>query len=408
MTQVLIIGYVWPEPNSSAAGSHMMQLINLFLAQKWHVTFASPASDSDHMLDIEALGIKKQAIELNNVSFDTFIKNLQPNIVLFDRFMMEEQFAWRVEKHCPTALRMIETCDFHCLREGRHKALKAQRKFIKNDLNSEIAIREVSAILRCDLSLMISSVETQLLIDHFKVSSDIVITVPFMLEKISAPSFNSYEQRQHYLSIGNFRHAPNWDAVVYLKNTIWPLIRKKQPKAQLDIYGAYPPPKATQLHNPKQGFNVKGWVEDAQEAMRNARICLAPLRFGAGQKGKLIDAMTCGTPSVTTTIGAESMHGNLPWNGAITDTPEDFANAAVKLYNDENQWQVAQRQGIEIINQKFDYCEIGDLLLKRIEEIRSNLSEHRLNNFTGAMLRHHSMKSTQYMAQWIEAKNKNQ
>lgn len=93
-----------------------------------------------------------------------------------------------------------------------------------------------------------------------------------------------------------------------MKHSLWPLIRRQLPGAQLHIYGAYTPPKATALHNPAQGFHVMNWAEDALQVMTAARICLAPLRFGAGIKGKLADAMVaCGTPNITTPVGAEAM-----------------------------------------------------------------------------------------------------
>src|SRR6059058_1477415 len=94
VTHVLIIGYVWPEPRSSAAGGHMMQLINCFQEQGWQITFSSPAVLGEHKADLTSLGIVEVNIELNNSSFDLFISELQPDIVLFDRFTMEEQFGW--------------------------------------------------------------------------------------------------------------------------------------------------------------------------------------------------------------------------------------------------------------------------------------------------------------------------
>jgi len=407
MKKLLIIGYVWPEPNSSAAGGRMMQLIELFQQHAWQITFASPAVAGAHKIDLTAQGIDEVAIELNSSSFDNFVTELQPDMVLFDRFMMEEQFGWRVEKHCPEACRMLDTEDLHSLRQARHQALKQNRIVEPHDLNNQLAIREVASILRCDLTLMVSSYETALLTDHFQVSESLLHCVPFMLEPLGRSTANwpSFEQRQHFLSIGNFRHAPNWDAVLQLKTVIWPQIRKQLPKAELHVYGAYPPPKATELHNPKQGFLVKGWAEDAHQVMRNARVCLAPLRFGAGIKGKLTEAMQNGTASVTTSTGAEAMHGELPWNGMIEDDPTAFSDAAVTLYKDESLWQQCQQQGINIINQYYDKTLLGAQLMTRIEQLQEGLETHRLNNFTGAMLRHHSMKSTQYMAQWIEAKN---
>ena len=407
MTRVLIIGYVWPEPDSSAAGSRMMQLIRLFLSQGWAVTFASAAATSSHMADIEAMGVHKVSIALNCSSFDDFVVGLTPDLVVFDRFMIEEQFGWRVAEHCPDALRILDTEDLHCLRDARHRALKAgQQGVTAQQLNSALAMREVAAILRCDLSLIISTYELELLQRHYGVAAELLWHLPFMLTPVSQAAFKPFDEREGFISIGNFRHAPNWDAVLYLKNTIWPLIRELETDAQLQVYGAYPPPKATRLHNPREGFHVIGWADDVFDVMGRARICLAPLRFGAGLKGKLVDAMISGTPSVTTGVGAEAMHGDLPWGGAVRDAPENFAREAVDLYRDRETWLAAQQNGAAIINKLYDGSTLGESLLQRISVLRGSLARHRLGNFMGAMLQHHTLQSTRYMAQWIEAKNR--
>jgi glycosyltransferase involved in cell wall biosynthesis len=414
--KLLVLGYVWPEPNSSAAGSHMLSLLTLFVQQGWQVTFASPALQGEHKVDLTELGIDEQAVTLNCSSFDYFVDELNPSIVLFDRFMLEEQFGWRVAKHCPDALRILDTEDLHSLRHARHQALKQNRPLTSADLNSDVAKREIAAIFRCDLSLIISDYEFELLKNHYSVPEHILLHCPFMLDLQNVtPSANSFLDRQHFISIGNFRHQPNWDAVLFLKQAIWPLIRKQLPQAELHIYGAYPPPKATQLHNPKQGFLVKGWAEDAKQVMQQARVCLAPLRFGAGIKGKLAEAMFCGTPNVTTNIGSEGMNMGLDWSGLTTDLTQfdnqensatDFAKHAVQLYQNEALWQQKQQHGYQIIKTNFNKEEIQITLLARIVDIQHNLNNHRSNNFIGQMLQHHQLKSTQYMAQWIEAKNR--
>lgn len=408
MKQLLIIGYVWPEPNSSAAGSRMMQLIGFFQSIDYHVTFASPAQLSEHMVDLSALDITVQEIKLNCESFDHYINNLQPNVVLFDRFMMEEQFGWRVTEQCPQAIRILDSEDLFSLRNARHAAFKKGLALTDSDLlSSDMAKREVAAIFRSDLTLMISQVEIDLLIRLFKVPQSLVHHCPFMLTdsefQQNTPSFG---ERHHFISIGNFRHAPNWDAVLWLKQQIWPLIKAKLPDAQLHIYGAYPPPKATALHDEKSGFLVKGWVKDAELAMISSRICLAPLRFGAGIKGKLAQAMICGTPSITTAIGAESMESDYPWGGAITNEVASFVEHALRLYQDENLWQEASKNGIN--NAKSMYKREPHFLnlTTALTYLNENLTTHRENNFIGGMLNHHSHKSTKYMAQWIEAKNK--
>ena len=151
--QVLIIGYVWVEPNSSAAGSRMLQLIEQFSEQDYKITFASPAQKGEKASNLNSLGIDEVSIELNNSTFDDFIKELQPTIVLFDRFMMEEQFGWRVVENCPKAIRILDTEDLHFLRKTRQNQYKKGEEFtIEALLKSDDAKREIAAILRCDLS----------------------------------------------------------------------------------------------------------------------------------------------------------------------------------------------------------------------------------------------------------------
>ncbi len=407
MKKVLVIGYVWPEPNSSAAGTHMLSLLRLYRQQGWQVEFATPAQPSDHMIDLSLEGISSKNISLNCDSFDTYISEYQPDIVMFDRFMMEEQFGWRVEKNCPNALKVLDTEDLQCLRNARHQAVKGERALTQADLFSDIAKREIAAILRCDISLIISSYEMELLQSQFKIDPSILHHLPFMVDLNKCPDqTKSFTERQHFMTIGNFRHAPNWDAVLYLQK-IWPLIRKQLPQAELHIYGSYPPPKATALNNPKTGFLIKGWAEDAYQVMEQSRVCLAPIRFGAGIKGKLLDAMIMQTPSVTTSVGSEGMLNDEPWPGDITDDVECFAQAAVRLYQEESLWLEAQGNASGLLTARYNGETLGIEWMKKLSETLNNLAEHRLNNFTGAMLKHHSMASTKYMSQWIAAKNAN-
>lgn len=408
--KVLIIGSVWPEPDSSAAGTRMMQLIQLFKEKDWEIVFASTASDSDYMTNLENVGVLKKSIVLNCNSFDDFIKELQPTLVLFDRFMTEEQFGWRVAEHSPEALRMLDTEDLHCLRLARQNAFKAGKDFSHSDLlNEMVAKREIASILRCDLSLIISEFEMEILQTVFKVDSALLHYLPLLVDSFSTENQvanPAFEERNDFVFIGNFLHEPNWNAVQYLNETIWPLIRKALPESNLYIYGAYPPQKALQLHKPKSGFHVLGRAASAKEAISKAKILLAPLRFGAGIKGKLLEAMLYGTPSITTTIGAESMYGNLPWNGFVTNEPLAFADAAIQLIQDKNTWMNAQQNGYKIIENRYLKSLHSEHYFSKIEYLSTNLPKHRQENFTGSMLLHHTLNSTKYLSRWIEAKNK--
>lgn len=409
--KLLIIGSVWPEPNSSAAGGRMMQLISIFKTNGFEITFSSPALDSDFMVDLSEFGVEKKTIELNNSSFDDFIIDLNPNVVLFDRFIVEEQFGWRVSENCPEAIRLLDTEDLHCLRSARQKAFKEKRTFeLKDLLSDEVAKREIASVLRCDLSFIISEFEMQVLKDTFKIDSSLLYYLPFLVDEMTVDDLlklPSFEERQHFVFIGNFLHEPNWNTVQYLKETIWPLLKKQFPEAVLEVYGAYPSQKVLQLNQPKNGFFIMGRAADANEIVRNARIVLAPIRFGAGLKGKLLEAMQCGTPSMTTTIGSEAMHANLPWNGFITDDVQEFVQKAISLYQDKNLWQEAQKNGIAIVNECFQKSKYANKLIESVNSLLNDSESHRLHNFMGSLLQHHTLKSTKYMSKWIEAKNKN-
>ena len=268
-------------------------------------------------------------------------------MVLFDRFMIEEQYGWRVSKECPNTLKILDTEDLHFLRNARQEASKKRIEFTDDLLFSDLAKREIASILRCDLSLIISKKEIKILQNQFKIEKEILHYLPFLEEKIEEEKINSwknFEDREHFMFIGNFIHEPNFNCVETLKKEIWPILRKKLPKAELHIYGAYATQKVLQLNNPKERFFIKGRAENAQETMSSYKVLLAPINFGAGVKGKFVDAMQTGTPSVTTTIGAEAMQDNFDWNGFVEDDFTRFSEKAELLYNNINEWKAAQQK----------------------------------------------------------------
>ncbi|MCZ4223613.1 glycosyltransferase [Pedobacter rhodius] len=402
--KILIIGLVWPEPASSAAGTRMIQLVDLFLRKGYEVTFASAASKSDFSYDFSSSRVIEQEIKLNDESFNSFLKNLMPEIVLFDRFMVEEQYGWRVQQECPAALRILDTEDLHCLRSARQQSDKKQTEI---DLFSDTAKREIASILRCDLSLIISEVEMKILTEAFKIDSSLLYYLPFLENEITEETIKKWipiEERADFVFIGNFLHEPNWNTVQVLKTKIWPALRKKLPGVNMNIYGAYPSQKVLQLENKNERFFIRGRAADAQQTISKHRILLAPIQFGAGVKGKFIDAMQAGTPSVTTSIGAEAMKGALDWNGFIEDDLEVFIEKAVVLYEDKTSWLSAQHNGVRIINERYAAMKFADDFISLVKKI--NLSVHRQHNFIGQILNHHTVQSTKYMSLWIEEKNR--
>jgi glycosyltransferase involved in cell wall biosynthesis len=404
--RILIIGLVWPEPVSSAAGTRMVQLVNTFLSAHYEVCFASAASKSQFSYDLKSIGVTEQQVHLNDESFNLFVKEINPDVVLFDRYMTEEQYGWRVQQECPDAIKILDTEDLHFLRYARREALKTGQPL---HIFTETAKREIAAILRSDLSLIISETEIIILRDQFRIDPSLLYYLPFLEDELTASkisNFNSFEEREGFVFIGNYLHEPNWHTLQYLKTRIWPVLRKLLPQAFMHIYGAYPSQKVTQLHNAKENFLVHGRAKDANAALASHKVLLAPIQFGAGVKGKFIDAMQTGTPAVTTTVGAEAMKGGLDWNGAIADNAELFADEAVKLYLDKKYWLKSQKNGILILNERYGKSKFTVPFMDMIGNLSTQLPLHRNHNFTGQILQHHTASSTKYMSLWIEEKHR--
>ena len=410
MKKLLIIGQVWPEPTSSAAGTRMIQLIDCFLKADFEITFACAASKSDFSFDLKSKDVEEVEIKLNDESFNDFVRDLNPEIVLFDRFMIEEQYSWRVTNECPNTMKILDTEDLHFLRNARQNASKKGIEFNNDLLFSDLAKREIAAILRCDVSLMISKQEIEILKNQFNIDESLLYYLPFLEKSITDDKVNNwtkFEAREHFMFIGNFIHEPNFNCVQILKTKIWPILKTKLPKAEIHIYGAYPTQKVIQLNNSKDRFFVKGRADDAQKTMSHYKVLLAPIQFGAGVKGKFVDAMQTGTPNVTTSVGAEAMQENLDWNGFVADDVDAFVDKAILLYTNESEWKKAQKNGVKLLNENYNSILFENDFLEKIEKIFKELNNHRNHNFIGQILQHHSNQSTKYMSLWIEQKNKN-
>ncbi len=249
----------------------------------------------------------------------------------------------------------------------------------------------------------------QLLQEKFKMDVSLLFYLPFLCQKIShseKESLPTFEERTNFIFLGNYKHQPNLDAILYLKETIWPILSKTLPKAELHGFGAYVSPQIKQLHNPKERFFIRGWVEDAFKEVQKAKVMLAPLRYGAGLKGKLIQAMQSGTPSITSTVGAEGIPGDYFWSGFIENNPDAFSEKAKELFTNKLIWQQAQTNGFTILEKRFTKENFANNLLKKIETTLLDLKKHREDNWIGSLLAHHSMQSTKYFSKWIEEKNK--
>ncbi len=392
MSKALVIGQVWPEPKSSAAGWNLLNIMHT-LSTQYDVHFASAAAPSKRQHNLRADNIQCHQIALNDTSFDRWIAKLDPTLVIFDRFMVEEQFGWRVREQCPQAMTILDTEDIHCLRLGRQKAKPFDRA---------IALREIASIYRCDLSLVISDTEIAWLQQTFGIPAEKLHHFPLARERLrEQPSFDA---REGFATIGNFKHPPNADSVRRLYS-LWPSVRKALPQANLYIYGAYADHSAMQMHQPKKGFHVVGPIEDAIATLAKHRVMIAPINFGAGMKGKFLDAMAAGLPSVTTPLGAEGFGSDSEWPGAVHEDDQNIVESSIQLYIDEGLWSDAQRRGNRLLERSFSPQKHTINLLSKIKSSLLEVEVSRETDFVGEMLRFQNHGYHKYLSRWIELKN---
>jgi glycosyltransferase involved in cell wall biosynthesis len=271
--------------------------------------------------------------------------------------------------------------------------------------------RELASIFRCDTALLVSEVERDILQHWCQVPSHQLFVNQLCYQTLtdSVPNIQEFSQRQNFYFIGNFKHTPNLDAVHWLKQILWPRIRQELLvlgiEADLHVYGASSETQAHRvLHDPKGGFHLKGHGTDIR--FRSYRVNLAPLRFGAGIKGKIAEGWSYGIPAITTPVGAEGMHGNLPFGGQVVSTTAEFVAAAVKTYTERESWVQHSQAGLEVIQTRFSPKDHRLGFQNHIRECLDKKPTLRQNNFMGRILNHQSMRATEYFSRWIQLKQK--
>lgn len=352
--------------------------------------------------------MKPVPIVLNDDSVNDFFAELQPDVVVYDRFITEEQYGWRILEHCPQAFRILNTEDLHFLRNTRKDWVKKNNAIAENlselDFENDATMRELASIYRCDVTLLVSPFEMQLLQDEMKVPASMLMYLPLFAEKKEKVN---YSTTKDFLFVGNFLHEPNADAVKMLvQNGVWEGIYQQLPQAKLYIAGAYPTQQFLQMHQPKKGIHVLGHVKDLDEIYRKSRIILAPLRFGAGIKGKILESMEYGIPFVSTSIGFEGMNLENLKSACRAQDWDEFVAKSVQIYQNETEWNRVQDIEENILLEKFSSAEWKTIFSNQFDYYLANYKINRRKNYFSQLVQHHSIMSSRYLSKWIMEKNK--
>lgn len=405
--KILIIGKVWPEPNSSAAGRRMKQLIAL-LRYRGEVHFACANAFTGHEIDLEGMGVVIQQITLNDDAVNAYFKDLNPDLVVFDRFLTEEQYGWRIMEQCPDAIRILNTEDLHFLRKTRQKFVKATNNIATEDVvldfQNEDTMRELASIYRSDLTLIISPFEMELLQQEMQVPAELLAYLPLFTEQ-QPEDIVPLEERINFLFIGNTLHEPNADAIRMLVENIWPELRKHCPDAELIIAGAYPSQHILQLNSKKNKINVVGHVDDTDSLYNTIRVSLVPLRYGAGIKGKIMETLEYGVPFVSTSVGTEGMFFGADWEDFIADDWTSFVQKAISHYCDMTKWESHQKSGKQHLQTYFSQSLFEQTFLDQIDNLTTTIHTKRKKRYFSSLVQHHTLMSTRYLSKWIMEKN---
>lgn len=401
--QAVFFVYVWPEPESSAAGVRTYALISALLAHGYSVAAISPSQASAWSGRLNAMGVETFTCDPNrSEATEAALGKLAPSLAVYDRFVMEEQFGWRARALWPLALHLVDTQDLHSLRRARER-LVAQGKSGKElalptpEQMGEDLLRELASLYRADAALVVSRFEQQLLFGlGFPAARLLHLPFPTKAETSPAP----FAARAGFAFLGNYRHAPNLDAARWLVGEVWPEVRRALPHAELHLYGSYPPAEISR-HKGERGIFAHGPVQDHRAALSKHRALLTPLRFGAGIKGKVLEAFGTGTPVVGTATAFEG----IGHEGLLAESPPEIAEACRAVHEEELLWNAQSEDGLAFARERLDPALLSSIFLKFVGEKAKQLPELRAH-LTGAMLRHQQHNATKYFSRWIEAKNR--
>jgi O-antigen biosynthesis protein len=261
---------------------------------------------------------------------------------------------------------IYDTVDLHHVRLFREAKVSGNSLHLRQAL--ALKKNELANVEASDITLVVTPHEREVLLRERQASEIFILSN--IHEPISVKP--GLAERKSVIFLGAFKHTPNVDAALYLVREIMPKVWQEDPSAQVEVVGSNPPEEIQKLES--ETVRVRGYVPDLGPAFSEARLSVAPLRFGAGVKGKVLESMAHGVPAVGTSIAAEGIalrHGE---NFLRADRAEDLAAQILRLMRDGALWRRLSENGLGLIREEYSRSAARhriQALLHRLEEIRS-------------------------------------
>lgn len=348
--QVLILDEEVPRPERDSGSLRQVNLIRLLLQGGAHVVFV-PTRREHGGAATEAL--QRMGVEVWYAPFLEGVAGwLRTHGARFDVAMLVRHHVAHaclplLKRYAPQARTVFDTVDLHYLRERRGAEVAGDARLLRNAEHTRAS--ELAVMGQCDITVLVSAAEReQLLADAPQVRVELISNL-HDVAGAGAP----FAQRHDLVFVGGFRHPPNLDAMEWFIAEVFPIIRARLPQVRLHCIGANAPDALLARAAAQPGVEMHGFVEDIVPYMDGARIAIAPLRFGAGVKGKINLSMAHGQPVVGTTCAVEGMHLQAGEDVLVADDAAGFADAVVRLYQDPQLWQQLADAGLANVARHF-------------------------------------------------------
>ena len=347
--QVLIVDEALPQPDRDSASLRLVNLIRLLHQEGAHVVVlaAEHAAPSSSLADLRRMGVEVWSGGAS-ARPAAWLATHGPRfaVAMACRHELAQRMLPLLRRHAPQTRMVLDTVDLHYLRESRAAELADSASMRHTAVRTRHA--ELATIQASDLTLVVSEAERELLARD---APGARVEVLSNLHDVAGPG-RPFAQRKDLVFVGGFLHPPNADAVHWFVEQVFPLVRERLPTVGFHCIGAAPPPAISALAR-HPGVVVHGHVPDLLPAMHGMRIAVAPLRFGAGVKGKINLSMAHGQPVVATASAVEGMHLVDGVDVLVADDAQAFADAVVRLYQDEALWQQLARHGLDNVARHF-------------------------------------------------------
>ncbi len=348
--RILLIDATTPTPDQDSGSVRYLNLIRVLRALGWQCTFFADnrAYIPRYTDELRALGVEVQFHPWLSDPVGFFReRGRQFDAIMLSRHYVARHYVDLAREHAPQALLLFDTVDLHYLREQRAAAIEASEAMARQAEATRAT--ELDLIARCDVTLVVSPVERELLARE---APGRRVEVLSNIHEVAGRR-RDYAQRKDIWFVGGFQHQPNIDAVVWFAAEIWPRVRAQIPELTFHIVGSKITPAVEALAG--NGIEVHGFVEDIHPFLDGCRVAVAPLRYGAGVKGKVNQSMAYGQPVVATPIAVEGMEIEAGTEALVASEPAQFADEIVRLYRDPDLWLKLSDAGLANIQAHFSF-----------------------------------------------------